>query len=157
MKLGQIIETTEYADAIHVAVYPAQAGEQLIPGTHVGLNVDGTFGRAGVPIGIVDPFLRTDVERGQRFWLLLYQNTVTTLRHVWQHPAFTAAAEAWLREFAEERRVDFETLINSVGGDICLGTTDTDIPAEFWEHLETYTGKRFLEAERENTFFSCSC
>ena len=36
----------------------------------------------------MDPFLSDPVQPGQRYWLCLYPQTVTTLRHVWTHPAF---------------------------------------------------------------------
>lgn len=36
-----------------------------------------------MPVGIVDPFLRESVQPSQRFWLFLYPNTVTSLRHEW--------------------------------------------------------------------------
>ena len=69
------------------------------------------------PIGIVDPFLKVMVRRGDRFWLYLYPRTITGLRHSWTHPALPddglgavatgnhnppankALSEAWLRDF----------------------------------------------------------
>ena len=90
LKLGQIIEGEQHRDAIHIAVAPVEAAEQFVPGQRVGLLADGRA--SGKPfvdkIGIVDPFLRTDVEAGQRFWLWLTPYTITSLRHEWTHPAF---------------------------------------------------------------------
>ena len=89
--LGHLI-TNDMArrDAIHVAVAPVTAGQRLQPGQHVGLDAD-RRATSGYPrIGIVDPFLIDDVEEGQEFWLCLYPNTITGLRHVWTHPAFAA-------------------------------------------------------------------
>lgn len=97
-RLGQIIEDGDRRrDAIHIAIAPVTAAERLTPGQHVGLVKRGNLELVGPcdrAIGVVDPFLTEDVEPGQRFWLFLYPGTITGLRHVWTHPAFTAAAEA---------------------------------------------------------------
>jgi hypothetical protein len=89
IQLGQLIEGEQFRDAIHIAVAPVTAAEGLRPGQHVGVRNDGRASTKGVAlIGIVDPFLRTDVEEGQRCWLFLYPYTITSLRHDWTHPAF---------------------------------------------------------------------
>jgi hypothetical protein len=111
--LGSIITENEKRDAIHLAVEPAVAGHQLMPGDHVGFLKDGRIGHCEDPVGIVDPFLKTTVKKGERFWLVVYPRQITSLRHVWTHPAFgdepmepadagkspAEISEAWLREF----------------------------------------------------------
>ena len=77
-------------DAIHVAIVPAVAGYLLFPGQRVGRLPDGEFGITPEPIGIVDPFREDVVSAGESFWLCLYPGSITSLRHVWTHPAFTA-------------------------------------------------------------------
>ena len=97
-RLGQLIEDGDRRrDAIHIAVAPVTAADRLTPGQHVGLVEEGNLELVGPcdrPIGAVDPFLAAEVEPGQRFWLFLYPGTITSLRHVWTHPVFTAAAAA---------------------------------------------------------------
>ena len=97
-RLGQLIEDGDRRrDAIHIAVAPVTAAGRLAPGQHVGLVEEGNLELVGPcdrPIGAVDPFLAAEVEPGQRFWLFLYPGTITGLRHVWTHPAFTKAATA---------------------------------------------------------------
>ena len=98
-RLGQLIEDGDRRrDAIHIAVAPVTAAEPAYaPGQHVGLVQEDNLELAGPcdrAIGIVDPFLAEEVEAGQRFWLFLYPGTVTSLRHIWTHPTFTAAAAA---------------------------------------------------------------
>ncbi len=100
-QLGQLIDDGDRRrDAIHIAVAPVTAAERLAPGQHVGLVGLGTeqVGPCAQPLGIVDPFLSAPVEPGQRFWLFLYPGSITALRHIWTHPAFTAASAAAVRE-----------------------------------------------------------
>ena len=93
-KLGQLIEDGDRRrDAIHIAVAPVTAMEDLNPGQSVGFiyeeDKEHVKGASLSAIGIVDPFLTFGPRKGERFWLFLYPNTITGLRHVWTHPAFT--------------------------------------------------------------------
>jgi hypothetical protein len=76
-KLGQVItDIGARRDAIHIAVAPMVATAALHPGQRL-------------QNGIVDPFLTAPVQPGERYWLFLFPGTVTGMRHVWSHPAFT--------------------------------------------------------------------
>jgi len=87
--LGTIINPSEKRDAIHLAVEPVIAGENMYPGDHIKL-VGGVAMKTGpnTGLGIVDPFLTLPVAKGERFWLVVYPRQITSLRHVWAHPAF---------------------------------------------------------------------
>lgn len=121
--LGQIISENEKRDAIHLAVEPVIATEKLYPGQDVGAN-----GTTKNPVGIVDPFLKSPVFPGQRFWLVVYPRQIHSLRHVWTHPAFddekenpksfkaatpdpTVAAREWIEEYADDIGLDYNTLM----------------------------------------------
>lgn len=97
-QLGQLIEDGDRRrDAVHIAIAPATADTPLSPGQHVGFVQQGNLERMGPcedNIGIVDPFLKAEVEPGQRFWVFLYPDTITGLRHIWSHPAFKAVTTA---------------------------------------------------------------
>ena len=95
LELGKIITREQQRDAIHIAVVPVIAREQLEPGEHVGIaQRDGqniwiakyTFKN----VGVVDPFLTSAVLPGQHCWLFLYPGSITSLRHDWTHPDLPA-------------------------------------------------------------------
>ena len=167
--VGKIITTPQERDAIHIAVAPMTAAELLSPGQHVGLTHDGAAGFSDEPIGVVDPFLKTVVRKGQKFWLFLYPNTITSLRHEWIHPAFVPTAkqesELWLRGFAESWRMEYNYMIDeAVYGESIVAGTDLHGTAElgadhdlFWHHLEIVTGKSFTDEHVAKTTWSCSC
>jgi hypothetical protein len=134
LKLGQLI-TDENAkrDAIHIAVAPVIAGELLRPGNHIGLTGDDgrTVGAVDNPIGIVDPFLQKSVIRkGEKFWMFLYPQTVTSLQHAWEHPSFPAETPTVKAHFPPAEAVEaMEKLIASAGRyhDYNSVMTDADV------------------------------
>jgi hypothetical protein len=98
--LGTIINAvSSERDAIHLAVEPVYAGEKLYPAQEVCLlkGPDGlTYAYASLPsskkLGIVDPFLKDPVMKGDKFWFILKPRQITSLRHVWSHPDFEEPA-----------------------------------------------------------------
>ncbi len=184
IKLGQLCDEHQQRDAIHIAVAPMQAAEELRPGQHLVLVEGRTDKAAGVSIktvgqlkaiGIVDPFLNDDVQPGQWFFAFLYQNTVTDMRHHWQHPAFTeerayvardpqGESKRWIEDFANTHDVTYNRMMRAAdewieneeyfvqGGDF----EDCSVPEEFWKHYAAITGKVLPDNQYIN-FFSCSC
>lgn len=172
--LGKIIEGERHRDAIHVAVAPVTAAERLSPGQHIGLIGGGEMaGVSNSPVGIVDPYLPGPVFKGDRFWLFLYPYTVTSLRHEWEHPAFTerpasqkSESAEWIEGFIRDREigVSYDQLIAGANAYLDTGEWMSDgciygsesIPDEFWDHFEAATGRKVLPESR-GTFLHCSC
>lgn len=177
--LGKIITTPQERDAIHVAVAPITAGMDLSPGEHV--NAKGIACIMSENIGVVDPFLKSPVKKGERFWLFLYPGTITSLRHEWIHPSFAqnghavdSTSEKWLRDFADSVGADYEWMM-AVAATHCIKEEEgkyhypdylieggrwegQGTPDEFWTHYFNVTGKKPPESEYGNPgIFSCSC
>lgn len=174
--LGTIINEDVGRDAIHIATYPVTASEQLFPGQHIGIGPDGATTKAD-HIGIVDAFLTGPVFPGQRFWMMLYPRTITSLRHEWTHPAIDAASiedartakeisEQWLRDFVARsdcpgyEQVVAKAINNDSWSNKYLHFDDVDahgeIQPEFWDHIEVVTGRTIPKEDRAE-YFSCSC
>lgn len=178
--LGTIIDENQKRDAIHIAVLPVRAGRTLKPGEDIGIE-DGLATTVDEPTGIVDPFLKANVKKGQMFWMLLYPRMVTSLRHVWSHPAFEGdnqpvtakptkrdpeiqRSQTWIQNWADDNDVDYDVLMQgaksylSRGEYLCEGGRweGTHLDEEFWDHYEIVTGDTVKEDKR-SSFFSCSC
>jgi hypothetical protein len=183
LKLGQLIDADAKRDAIHIAVAPVVASEYLDPGEGINFVDGSTTLVRRVPfdgsIGIVDPFLRKPIRKGDRFWMWLNPYTITSLRHDWTHPAFqtmeiplvhplSESSISWIRNYAEELGVDYDDLM--IGARVFQDTGDhyygpdeygsygtfggMRTNDEFWGHWEKVTGRK---ANNEGNFFSCSC
>lgn len=164
-KLGDLITRgTGERDAIHVALAPVVAAERLKPGQHIGFvrpyNTE-LVGISSEPLGIVDPFLEHSVERGQRFYMVLYQNTVTGMRHQWEHPAFpppsAEESERWMQELADELGKDITELLSEIGdGSVYTGSEERygiRENDEIRRHYEAITG----HAAPSDIHFRCAC
>lgn len=176
--LGKLIVGPEQRDAVHIAVAPVVADRRLFPGQPIGF-VEGSNERvhgSNTPIGIVDPFLTENVQIDQQFWMFLYPNTITSLRHDWTHPAFTAEASpskqsagSWLHEFAGKYRMDYDEVLafgrNINGEGLCfpLETLRDDLTEDrqerhrLFDNLEIVTGVKISAQDREEAWFSCAC
>lgn len=85
--LGTILTSEQKRDAIHLAVIPVIAEEYMKPGD----PISQVAGKAFIDInglGIVDPFILRPVEKDEQFWMVIKPRLITSLRHVWSHPAF---------------------------------------------------------------------
>lgn len=178
--IGKILNGAEPRDAIHIAVYSVRAGEKLWAGDRIGIKNGKAFKRDVKPIGIVDPYLIIPAQEGDWFYLFLFPNTITSLRHNWSHPdldnqedrknyeySSVTDSKVWLQNFADEWGMDYDEMINSADsgyGITARGNSEIhswgeleDGGAEFWHHLEIVTGKKYSVTHREDTYFSCSC
>lgn len=180
LTLGTILRGKEERDAIHLAIAPVTAAEKLYPGQHVGF-IEGSTNIVSADrplIGIVDPFLKVPVFQDHRFWLMLYPNTITGLRHEWAHPAFVAEvgriskeehatkSHAWIADHANLLGLSADVLMENAeewlrDGDYFVQRDserwrDNFNPVEFWHHFEVVTGKVVPE-DKKSSFYCCTC
>jgi len=189
LKLGEKIVGVAQRDAIHIAVLPCIVGQDYL---NVGESVRLMTGSSEVVIsaehgeqgiGVIDPFLRDwSVRKGDRVWVYLVPNTVTGLRHHWEHPAIDnppkmSAPELDLRQWCDRLSFDFDevvaagqelkktgkdksewgTYIVRRGQDLhSSGELGEDLNV-FWELLEAYLNLKFTDVEKAELGWSCSC
>ena len=173
--LGKIIEGDASRDAIHIAIAPVVASCRLAPGQDIGFSEEGNNELVDCmnvpgfkPIGIVDPFLKGMVCEEQRFWMFLYPNTITSLRHDWTHPAFESCGTnkesiAWLNNFANTCGVSYDELIEAARnkvttGDYLIFNYDTPMIVyeqreEMWKHMKNFEDIENTDSDTEDTIF----
>lgn len=177
-------------DAIHIAVIPVilgstgeKSGTYYAAGHKVRL-LSGTSNTVipadyGQSDGIIDPFIQETLSAGDMVYLWLHPNTITGLKHHWEHPKFDAQtkemsdAELWLRQFADRWGIEYDEMIRAAVNPYNEKAWDNYITAfgrdlhsasdlgeeyyTFWDYLETMTGHKFDSAHKEKVQWSCSC
>lgn len=118
--LGKTPTELGIKDAIHTAIVSVRAGCFIEPGQRCGLSKD----REAVPdskgCGVADPFLRNGIQRGQYFWLLLCQDEVPNVQHVWEHPkvdfsppTISPSMNRTIERTAKEFKVTYEQIMSA--------------------------------------------
>ena len=183
IKLGQLLDDSDQRDATHVALHPMTAGMELYPGQRMGFATDSdvafadTVDKTQHIIGIVDPFLSHPVHKGNRFYCWLFPNTVTGMRHSWEHPLLgeskdkvvdacpTPLAKAWIENFAIDMGFTYDELMGAARYAVQHGTNFVCLPDDFdrypnedqvetfWVKFDTVEGTR----TNINMGFSCAC
>lgn len=162
-------------DAVHIAICPAIAWAKLKPGQHVGFmdKAKNTWGPSTKNLGVVSPFLTKDLARDEKFWVLLYPDTISSLRHVWSHtefpeeiPAQKVKSEAVLaiEQIARRLDVEYDELMDAAKRYVVYGDywseggkfEGVQLPYDFWEHYEEVTSTH-VDEDDKHSFFSCSC
>ena len=168
--LGWTPGSTE-KDAVHVAIVSIEAAQELKPGTHVELKHGKAFKKDPheddfSPIGIVDPFLSAPVQAGHHFYLCLYPDTVTGMRHEWGHPAFDDmnSVKAQLEAIGKQYSTSYDQIIEAceafvAGENYCFwGDYGPDMMYSHREEIAKLyyqlTGETF---DPDQASFRCAC
>ncbi len=176
-RLGELAPEGAGRDAVHIAVLPIMAGENLGPGDKVRILDGRAFGWSTGEgyVGVVDPYLDQIVGTGQTFFLFVRPRTITGLRHVWTHPDFpeeVSSSPSGVRGYSNAMRVvtdaahqlemDPSALIREaeqairVGAPIYLGTETCYLDAGLvWDALEHVLGRQHPDPEMR--YFRCAC
>ena len=131
----------------------------------------------------MDPFLTHAVSKGERFWVFLFPNTITSLRHVWEHPQFNheiteptalnevQQAEQWIADFAKKLEITPVQLIGDAAAyaaneghqflnDQAWNELYRDYYDEFrtfWEMYRIATGDENAAHIDNDAPYTCSC
>ena len=168
--IGKILKPDTGRDAVHIAVAPMVAAYRLRVGQAVVIREDGTAGAASGSrgVGIVDPFLTQDPDKGETFYVFLYPGTITSLRHEWEHPDFKRKPKVkaedpknksrlWIEAFAQRIGRSYDELMEGAAQQSLYWGED-DYPSfemAFWDHWEVVTGK--TRPPGADDFFRCAC
>lgn len=121
-ELGKVPFELGTKDAVHVAIVSVRAGRAIKPGSPCTMDDKGEAIPSATGVGIADPFRKTGIARGEAFWLILNQDAVPNVRHVWEHEKFTFEAPSG--ELVKNRDIDRAATILHVTYDELMAACD---------------------------------
>lgn len=131
--LGKTPDELGAKDAIHVAIVAVRAGGPIKPGARVGMNKDREAVADSKGCGVADPFRKAVIGTGDVFWLLLAQDEVPNVQHVWQHesidfapPAVAARRNRAIQRVADDYGLTYEQVMEAASS-----VADTYRPIEY--------------------------
>jgi hypothetical protein len=145
--LGKTPDELGTKDAIHVAIVAVRAGSAIKPGQRCKMNEH----REAVPDsegeGVADPFVKDAIATGQSFWLLLNQDAVPNVQHVWEHPTIDFAPPA--REVKRNRAIEQTAKAFGVTYEQVLEAADKVVSGKYGYDEAPYPGTLTAEEFRK--------
>lgn len=153
--LGKTPSELGEKDAIHVAIVSVRAAKLILPGQKCSLNENReAVACSSKGVGVADPFRKENILRGQTFWLLLNQDSVPNVQHVWEHPEvdFTPPTKApsknsGIDSFAKIFGCDYNRLI-----EVCSELVEKESGRVLIENGDLKVVKEFPEGVDEDEF-----
>lgn len=176
MTIGQLVGHIGVRDAIHCPIISAVAKMNLNVGTPVVILESGEAEQSDFfsYVGIVDPFLKAYVQKGEQFWVWVKPGSISSLTHKWTHNRIPDVAEVVpekeaarvrLEEFANgPLHVSLEEMLAVIAacatghGDPLYdhGYEGLSEYEGFWDDYMLYTGKPDPNQSRDfYGFFTC--
>lgn len=118
--LGKVPAELGVKDAIHTAIVSVRAAQTIEPGQKCLMNNFNEAEPSAKGIGVADPFRKTNIARGENFWLILNQDEIPNVQHVWNHPTVDFSAPTrevvypkYLQEDADTLGVTYHQLMEA--------------------------------------------
>jgi hypothetical protein len=158
-KLGKIHKTDQGRDAVHVAIISMQAKHGFR--YHAGLAVDNQGNQVLATdesaVGIIDPFLFDGeyVDQGGWFYVYLKPGTISSLKHVWTHPAFPDPEEVVAVKDLPVSIPVITDLIAAAKKRVEDWVDGADIPCSYDEFIQVLTTGKSGDVENYR-YFTCN-
>lgn len=163
--LGKLQDEAGMKDAVHVAIVSVRAACPIKRGERCTMDKNREAQPDEDGPGIADPFLKSNIQTGQTFWLLLNQDEIPNVRHVWEHPDIDFSAPAvprkrnrTIEEFAKEFGVEYDQLMKDLATVVSTGRpvkTKKEIPDRIDVYDIWYEWAEEVGYEFENAGTAC--
>ncbi len=193
--LGTVHKTVEGRDAVHLAVYQVTLGQALSAWDKACKLTIKENGRAykydeydknEVAYGILDPFITSELNAGDKVWMVLFPGMIKSLRHVWEHDLFPETPKEIpiesnskpehkdyivIENIATQLEITFDELVEKAinyleTGDYHYGRDEAEgvyINNDFWIEFHQYTNMKYAKGAASikelygDNFIACSC
>lgn len=130
--LGKTPSEIGIKDAIHTAIVSVRAGSLIRPGDKCKINqYNEAVACNSNSIGVADPWHNGNIIAGNIFWLIINQDEIPNVRHVWDHPSVSFEQPTrevqynyTLKHLSDQLEIEYNQLLKDME---VVAKTDTPI------------------------------
>lgn len=152
-QVGKLVFTEVPRDALHVAVAPVEAGENMNGGDFIVVNNGVAMVAASSSGIVVDPWLKRHVNKGEKFLAFIQPGKIKSLTHHWEHPSFIEEIKKqkdyhqYMKELSRKIECPVSSIEHAAAGCVRNGSSVGGSQAdwygdvnwvEFWEIYNSY-------------------